>query len=1560
MNSPNAEVQQNKIYSQQKWCRVQGPDVWHLVDGDTNTFASALEEEENKGSDAEDESKQRMNLGKVEELPYFPGQLTNVEDALDLPGLHEAALLDLIRRRLVEDENPCTWVGSVLVSLNPGKDLPGRRGISDAYFDVLTEDEKDQNQETSSRELTLQSSATGAGNDAPDREQDGSNIEEKKSQCNDDSAAPLYSSSRSVAHLASVADRAYTNMMAGPTRKSQTIMVNGESGAGKTEATKFITRCLARKSRKARSESSRASKAKVDSYFGKMGLRQPVMVGTGRGRGRGRGGRGGASGSRAPSLTNLAGQQPASAHAEVGSAVEEFMLKVSPVFEAFGNASTESNHNSSRFGKFLQLEYDRDGVLIGARTRHFLLEKTRVIRHTSRQRNFHIFYQLLARMQQVSNSKDTSPEEDEEFALGSCSSSYNYMTSLTEEGVQSSLEVETPCFSAADDQAMTEVREALDEIGVDSKHRKLLWQTLLCVLEIGNIEFQQADRGHGLEGCCLDSDSIRSSAALQHVANFLDVDLGILDQALCFRTVSAGGSKRSSVLSHPLTMTEALNSRDGLAKGLYTALFDFVVDTVNQRINVGNADKQVSATIGLLDVFGFEQTQKNSFEQLCMNYANEKLQHKFETHLLEIERSFLEDEGLDAATDMAPFEDSSDVIAALEDKTSGVLTVLDEASALNLTDAAFMDSLRSKVEHVSEIDIPKQGGALLFTIKHRAANVQYDAHDFVLKNNDALQADVADMLLQSKNDFVAKLFEASTTGENAELTSSTEAHDVNAQCSSPSVGGQRHSLRMALETGAAVAEFKAARTMASTKTIAMLFRRQLVHLDQAIEATSVHFVRCIKPWTGQAHGSAAKQNGSSKLNFHGQLVLNQLSHLSVLEMVRFRSAGFCGRFDHEAFFRKFRALAQINHCAPREGESQRKLAIQLLQHILPPTSYEESQHRVGLDHILLQSTALAFLNIMENILRQAAARKIQRVVRDKLLVDHKRIDFAVTSVQALWRGFVCREEYTETRLTIVDLQSWWRGRTVQLDYEFTRDAIIHLQSVIRMLLQYQEYNVVVHSAKTIQIWFQYWTEKHARKRRRRLMAVWKIQSWYRKMVKARLQRATEENERQKLRWDDSLLKDDFLRHSGKVICNNETHRQFIPLLTGVPDQTEAFLLLLQDRFVLATSVQKCDELLLTPETRVYARDKEVFFIKGVAPHLETVYEFKDAQGRAVDWVLAMSKPLNVREQIRFDQAKQKQQRQSKLSRRRGPLQLRQASSPRHQMTSDAESVATERSSGSCSVSSVTSSSRAKKIASSIFRKSKKGNLKTSVCQVWCELRLEECMILMYDGSLAKDPVAGLTLLPRINFVHLTQDTPVQVVLDDFSVPGEQGKLTFTSETSAMLDKWAADLKVRTPGVKITKYDALPSDVQRFVQKGESLEREKRFAEAVASFSRAVQEVGWPRLKSNTTAAKALHHRAACNYQRKWYCAAIHDAELALLAQPKNAQAHVRKGLAFMELGLDAKAKVALEEAINIDADCTEARTALANLRDKEKGHRICNIPRLNRKKANKPSIPGTA
>jgi len=774
--------------------------------------------------------------------------------------------------------------------------------------------------------------------------------------------------------LTTIAVEAYALMMGGPRRNSQSILVHGESGAGKTEATKKLIERLSLISRKARIEAKSANQVKVDSYFKNMGL----------------GGSKSSSGSARSLLLSKrrrgAPIQPQMTDmSDVSSTVEQNIIDMGTILESFGNAVTGNNFNSSRFGKYLQVNYDRNGVMVGARTRHFLLEKTRVTKHDQGQQSFHIFYQLL----------NAINSDDDEFRYEAMPTAFNY---LHPELLETSTQPESV--------RIAEVRDAMENIGIESDTREKLWKVLLIILQIGNIQFIRESAGGGLDGCKIDSGDLNSVSARAMVSQYLGQSEIDLEKALCFRTVKAGN--RSSTFQSPMSREQAEESRDGLAQALYTAVFDYIVQVVNSRTCL--FESNASASIGILDIFGFEVTQMNSFEQMCINYSNEFLQHLFDRQMLTRRHEELHEEGLDNLANMLQFRGNAEVLSAFDDKPHGILHILDEASALELSSANFLSSLGTRTYGSEIVHTPKVSGQTTFTITHRAGAIEYDASNFVSKNSDALQADVSDILLNSSNAFISSLYEMSTGSSDSALSSNTT---TTSEESKPNAGGRV----LSASRNNASPRMKTDRKRASQKTIGGLFRRQLQHLESVLSETRQHYIRCIKP-------------NSKKISreWDSVLVLNQLNYLSINEVVRFKTEGFCDVISLDSLSKLLQPFTR----GPR-GPAQ------LLTIILPHNDGENRGWVAGHSKVFFKAATMTVLKSLIRHKRWYSAWLIIRRWRKCILGGYGSSAIliqrsfrrmiqrtkAATIVCFAWRSYV-REQRTRRSLATM-IQSRYRA-----------------------------------------------------------------------------------------------------------------------------------------------------------------------------------------------------------------------------------------------------------------------------------------------------------------------------------------------------------------------------------------------------------------------------------------------------------------------------------------------------------------------------------------------------
>ncbi|CBI35200.3 unnamed protein product, partial [Vitis vinifera] len=459
-------------------------------------------------------------------------------------------------------------------------------------------------------------------------------------------------------HVFAVADVAYRAMI--NEGKSNSILVSGESGAGKTETTKMLMRYLA----------------------------------------------------------FLGGRV-----ATEGRTVEQQVLESNPVLEAFGNAKTVRNNNSSRFGKFVEIQFDKQGRISGAAIRTYLLERSRVCQISDPERNYHCFYLLCAAPQ----------EEIEKYKLGN-PKSFHYLN-------QSNC-YELVGVSDAHDYLAT--RRAMDIVGISEKEQEAIFRVVASILHIGNIEFT---KGKEVDSSVPKDD--KAKFHLKMTAELLMCDPLALEDALCKRVMITP----EEVIKRSLDPLAATVSRDGFAKTIYSRLFDWLVDKIN--VSIGQ-DPNSKSLIGVLDIYGFESFKTNSFEQFCINFTNEKLQQHFNQHVFKMEQEEYTKEEIDWS--YIEFVDNQDVLDLIEKKPGGIVALLDEACMFpKSTHETFSQKLYQTFKVHKRFIKPKLSRTD-FTISHYAGEVLYQSDQFLDKNKDYVVPEHQDLLGASKCTFVAGLF----------------------------------------------------------------------------------------------------------------------------------------------------------------------------------------------------------------------------------------------------------------------------------------------------------------------------------------------------------------------------------------------------------------------------------------------------------------------------------------------------------------------------------------------------------------------------------------------------------------------------------------------------------------------------------------------------------------------------------------------------------------------------------------------------------------------------------
>ncbi|XP_031503221.1 myosin-6-like isoform X2 [Nymphaea colorata] len=459
-------------------------------------------------------------------------------------------------------------------------------------------------------------------------------------------------------HPFAVADAAYRLMT--HEGKSQSILVSGESGAGKTESTKMLMRYLA------------------------------YMGGT---------------------------------SAAEGRTVEQQVLESNPVLEAFGNAKTVRNNNSSRFGKFVEIQFDQRGRISGAAVRTYLLERSRVCQISDPERNYHCFYMLCA----------APPEDVEKYKVAN-PRTFHYLN-------QSNC-IELDSMNDAEEYLAT--RRAMEVVGISPIEQDAIFRVVASILHLGNIEFTKGNES--------DSSMPKDEKSLFHLrtaAELLMCDVKALEDSLCKRVIVT----RDETITKSLDPNAAALTRDALAKVVYSRLFDWIVNKINCSIG---QDPNSKCLIGVLDIYGFESFKTNSFEQFCINLTNEKLQQHFNQHVFKMEQEEYTKEEINWS--YIEFIDNQDVLDLIEKKPGGIIALLDEACMFpRSTHETFAQKLYQTFKNHKRFSKPKLSRTD-FTICHYAGDVTYQTELFLDKNKDYVVAEHQALLCASKCSFVSGLF----------------------------------------------------------------------------------------------------------------------------------------------------------------------------------------------------------------------------------------------------------------------------------------------------------------------------------------------------------------------------------------------------------------------------------------------------------------------------------------------------------------------------------------------------------------------------------------------------------------------------------------------------------------------------------------------------------------------------------------------------------------------------------------------------------------------------------
>ncbi|XP_073726884.1 myosin-10 isoform X2 [Misgurnus anguillicaudatus] len=658
-------------------------------------------------------------------------------------------------------------------------------------------------------------------------------------------------------HIYAISESAYRCML--QDREDQSILCTGESGAGKTENTKKVIQYLAHV---------------ASSHKGRKDHNIPP---------------------ESPKALKLQGE------------LERQLLQANPILEAFGNAKTVKNDNSSRFGKFIRINFDVTGYIVGANIETYLLEKSRAVRQAKDERTFHVFYQLLA----------GAGEHLKSDLLLEGFNNYRFLSNGN-----------IPIPGQQDKDNFQETMEAMHIMSFSHEEILSMLKVVSAVLQFGNIVFKKERN--------TDQASMPENTAAQKLCHLLGMNVMEFTRAILSPRIKVG----RDYVQKAQTKEQADFAVEALAKATYERLFRWLVHRINKALD--RTKRQGASFIGILDIAGFEIFQLNSFEQLCINYTNEKLQQLFNHTMFILEQEEYQREGIewsfiDFGLDLQPCIDLIERPA----NPPGVLALLDEECWFpKATDKTFVEKLVQEQGTHGKFQKPRQlKDKADFCIIHYAGRVDYKADEWLMKNMDPLNDNVATLLHQSTDKFVAELWK-----DEIQNFQRASFYDVSSLHESPGEVDRIVGLDQVagMNETAFGATYKTKKGM--FRTVGQLYKESLTKLMATLRNTNPNFVRCIIP---------NHEKRAGKLEPH--LVLDQLRCNGVLEGIRICRQGFPNRIVFQEFRQRYEILTP--NAIPKgfmDGKQACERMIRALE--LDPNLF-----RIGQSKIFFRTGVLAHL-----------------------------------------------------------------------------------------------------------------------------------------------------------------------------------------------------------------------------------------------------------------------------------------------------------------------------------------------------------------------------------------------------------------------------------------------------------------------------------------------------------------------------------------------------------------------------------------------------------------------
>ncbi|KAM3934763.1 unconventional myosin-VIIa isoform 1-T1 [Leptodactylus fuscus] len=683
--------------------------------------------------------------------------------------------------------------------------------------------------------------------------------------------------------------------------------------------------------------------------------------------------------------------------------IEQQVLEANPILEAFGNAKTIRNDNSSRFGKYIDIHFNKKGAIEGAKIEQYLLEKSRVCRQASDERNYHVFYCML---------KGMPPEQKKKLGLGKATD-YNYLC----------MGNCTTCDGRDDSKEYANIRSAMKVLMFTDTENWEISRLLAAILHLGNLRYE-ARMYDNLDAC-----EVIYSTSLTTAANLLEVEPQDLMNCLTSRTIIT----RGETVSTPLSMEQALDVRDAFVKGIYGRLFVWIVEKINAAIYrpLSHEPKIVRRSIGLLDIFGFENFTVNSFEQLCINFANENLQQFFVRHVFKLEQEEYNLENIN--WQHIEFTDNQDALDMIAIKPMNIISLIDEESKFPKgTDTTMLNKLNSQHKLNTFYIPPKNNYETQFGINHFAGIVYYETKGFLEKNRDTLHGDIIQLVHSSKNKFIKQIFQADVAMFLCGYTSSAFG-----QSSTPPAKG--------------------AETRKRSPTLSSQFKRSLELLMRTLSVCQPFFVRCIKP-----------NEYKKPMLFDRELCIRQLRYSGMMETIRIRRAGYPIRYTFVEFVDRYRVLMPGVKPAYKQGDLRGTC-----QRIAECVLGRDGDWQIGKTKIFLKDHHDMLLEIERDKAITDKVILIQKVVRGfKDRSNFVKVRKSALMIQRYWRGYNCRRNYTVMKVGFLRLQALYRSRRLHQQYHIVRQRISHFQARLRGYL--------VRKAFRHRLWAVYTIQAHCR------------------------------------------------------------------------------------------------------------------------------------------------------------------------------------------------------------------------------------------------------------------------------------------------------------------------------------------------------------------------------------------------------------------------------------------------------------------------------------------------